>query len=203
MQVLSGQVRSNLWVRNGQSMAHKVSLLHENVQMFESFDLDIAFLQSCAGLCRALGLTSTEEDSLSMDLFVSSVVHRFGLMHFFNWTNGPSSAQPRASSSGILQRLSNFFIMKKVRAGEAPSEEGEEEDETQSHGEFKWMRSVSRQQQLLLAEQCLRLLIILANERGIIGQHSSTSADASSSSTTLQRRPGVRLPSPFSASSVR
>ena len=177
-QVLAAQVRSNLWVRNGQSMAHKVSLLHENVQTFEIFDLDIALMQSCATLCNSLA--SSGEASGFRDFFVTAIVHRFGLLDFFDWTTANGSQKTTKGESGedeqaaILRRLSRFFRAKRARgAAAAPMEHETEEGEgvDNESSEFGWMRGVPRQQKLALAEQCLRLLIILANERGIVGRH--------------------------------
>lgn len=190
MQVLAGQVRSNLWVRNGQSMAQKVSLLHENVHTLEIFDLDIALMQGCAVLCRSLSASTV--NSMNPDLFVTTIVYRFGLLEFFNSLCSPNPDDSKgeitedSKSPTILRRLSQFFQLKKTSSG------SNHEDES-ADVEFNWMQSIPHQQKVLLAEQCLRLLIILANDRGIIGNQQSFSSEESTSFTTdpLSRRHDV------------
>jgi hypothetical protein len=170
-QVLAAQVRSNLWVRNGQVMTHKVSLLHENVQTFEMFDLDVALMQSCAALCHSLSFSGVPNFH---DFFVTTIVHRFGLHDFFNWNPTPTTQKREGQEGGdILQRLSHFFRLKRGRAGSQADEA--DNAETADEAEFGWMNTIPRQQKLTLAEQCLRLLILLANERGVIGSQPSSS----------------------------
>lgn len=183
-QVLAGQVRSNLWVRNGQAMAHKVSLLHENVQTFELFDFDVALMQSCATLCHSIASAGVPH---YYDFFATTIVHRFGLHDFFNWT---SSGQEGGDS--IIDRLSHFFELKRGRTG-SHAAAGDDEAASDDEAQFGWMNKVPRQQKLALAEQCLRLLIIIANERGVIGSlpSSNDAFPRLSDHDALHRREGV------------
>ncbi len=67
-------------MRNGTSVLHKVELLQENVQIYEMFDLDIAMLQTSASLMH----------TPDQDYFVASMIHQFGVSHFFDWNENDS-----------------------------------------------------------------------------------------------------------------
>jgi len=170
-QVLAAQVQSKLWVRNGLSMAHKVSLLKENAKTAETLDLDIALMQCCAVLCRELALSNVPHLN---DFFVTTILQRYGLLSFFDWNpTVPEEEEEeveRLSHSSIVQRLQRFFFLKRVRGD---SEAGQAE--TPHHdSESDWLQAIPREQKLILAEQCLHLLINLVNERSAIGRYPSS-----------------------------